>query len=226
MTDECLSSYSCSRVPACRGPAACPHTRCSRSACWSASSSRCAVRPAPSSAGDRAEDEKKNPNGWVKAQSWRRRKGRDRAGKSLLTDGDGLFLTFSPSRTSKGTLFMPPLIHSSRVTVPLSSTSMAVIMSFSTCTTTTNTHWLHWYYCFCCCSNESFFLYIFVTEFSEIKLVRVWARSRPSPGNQQLASSGRLYDPLPDGETEAEVKPNHSGWVNTQLHKVKSSHLN
>lgn len=33
-------------------------------------------------------------------------------------------------------LFMPPFSHSSSVTVPLASTSMAVIMSFSTCANT------------------------------------------------------------------------------------------
>lgn len=42
------------------------------------------------------------------------------------------FYTFRPSKTSKGTLFMPPSTHSSRDTVPLLSASIAVIMSFRT----------------------------------------------------------------------------------------------
>lgn len=33
------------------------------------------------------------------------------------------------------------------------------------------------------------------------RLVLVWVQSRPSPGSQQLASSGWWYDPPPDGET-------------------------
>lgn len=54
-----------------------------------------------------------------------------------------LNLTFKPSSTSNGTLFMPPFTHSSRVTVPLLSTSMAVIMSFSTCHTIH--HFIHFF---------------------------------------------------------------------------------
>lgn len=123
------------------------------------------------------------------------------------------FFTFSPSRTSKGALFMPPFSHSSRVTVPLSSTSIAVIMSLSTCSITKHQKFIR---IFChtlslCFQVPHFMLVnkkvqkpcrIWRRNKQKKRLILVWVQSRPSPDNQRHASFEWLYDPLPERETK------------------------
>lgn len=136
-----VSSYRCSRVPASRGRAACCDTRCSMLVCWSASSSKYAAHLSRSSVGEKTKLKKRGTavHDTELGDNFQLVYLLTKCGMlpgNVNVCGVKCSVTFSPSRTSKGTLFMPPLTHSSRVTVPLPSTSIAVIMSLSTCAIT------------------------------------------------------------------------------------------